>query len=373
MEKIKFAIIGCGYISTNHIKAIVENHKEAELVSVCDIIPGKAELKANEYIKIARDSNITAKKPSVFLDYKKMLTEENFDACAICTISGYRTSIAIDCMNSKKNILVEKPMAMSLEDADNMIEVAEINNVKLAVSHQNRFKAIMKLIKKALSEKRFGKIISISTRILWNRNREYYKQAKWKGTWKLDGGCFMNQCSHHIDILQWFMSSEIYSIYGQTDNFVHPYIETEDHGNIIIRYKNKAIGNVEGTVCIYPKNLDESLTLIGEKGTVALGGLGLKKILAWDFVDGNESIEEIQKKCDLEDEKYSGKGHTPLYKDFIKSIKNNTNPLIDGREGKKSLEIILMAYKSQKDSKPIIYQKDLKISTTDFIGMLDNN
>jgi len=372
MNKIKFAIIGCGYISTKHIKAIVDNYEEAELVSVCDIILEKAELKAEEYIKIAKDINVTAKKPSIYQDYKKMLTEENIDACAICTISGYRASIAIDCMNSKKNILVEKPMAMSLEDADEMIKSAEINNVKLAVSHQNRFKAIMKLIKQALLNKKFGKIISISANILWNRNKKYYESAEWKGTWSLDGGCLLNQCSHHIDLLQWFMDSEIYSVYGQTDNFIHPYIETEDYGNIIIRYKNKSIGNIEGTVCIYPKNLDESLTIIGEKGTVALGGLGLKKILAWNFIGEDENIEEIQRKCDLEDKRYFGKEHSPLYKDFIDSINNNAKPLIDGEEGKKSLEIILMAYQSQKENMPIIYQKDLKISTTDFTGMLDN-
>lgn len=373
MSKLRFAIIGCGNVCSKHIKAIVDNYREAELVSICDVLEEKTQSKINEYMEAAQENRLIVKKPKIYLNYKEMLAQEYLDACAICTISGSRPPIAIDCMNSKKHILVEKPMALSLSDADRMIETAEKNRVKLSVSHQLRFKAIMKRIEEALRERRLGKIISISTKILRNRNKEYYNQAKWRGTWELDGGCLLNQCSHHVDLLQWFMDSEIYSIYGQTDNFTHPYIETEDYGSITIRYKNGSIGNIEGTVSVYPKNLNESLTIIGEKGTVAIDGLGLNKILTWDFAGKQENVEEVQKVCDFEDEKYFGKEHSPLYEDFISAIKKGNTPAIDGYEGKKSLEIILMAYKSQKENRPIVYQKDLNISTTDFIGMLNKD
>jgi len=274
-------------------------------------------------------------------------------------------------MELKKNILVEKPMAMSLLDADIMIKTAEKNEVKLAVCYQNRFKPTIQKLKQAIDEGRFGRIIAGTARILWNRNREYYNQSKWRGTWELDGGCLMNQCSHNIDLLQWLMGSEIDTVFGQTENYLHPYIETEDYGSITIRFKNRSIGNIQGTVCVYPKNLEETLTILGEKGTVMIGGPALNKIIVWDFVDKKESLEKVQRKCNLEIESIYGKGHSPLYKNFIDSIRNNNSPLIDGYEGKKSLEIILMVYKSQKYSRVINYNEGLNISTKDFKGMFE--
>jgi predicted dehydrogenase len=371
MHKLKFAIIGCGYISTNHIRAIIDNFKDAELISVCDLLKNRAELKADEYVKKAKENHLTVKRPTVFNDYREMLKKENIDTCAICTISGYRTKISLYCMELKKNVLVEKPMAMSTMDANRMIKAAEKNKVKLAVCYQNRFRPTIQKLRQAIDEESFGRIIAGTARILWNRNRDYYERAKWRGTWKLDGGCLMNQCSHNIDLLQWLMSSEIDTVFGQIGNYLHPYNETEDYGSIIIRFKNGAIGNVEGTTCIYPQNLGETLTILGEKGTVVIGGIALDKVMIWNFEYKRKSIEEVQKECDLKSENIHSKGrHTPLYKNFIDSIQNNTNPLIDGYEGKKSLSIVLMAYQSQKYSKPIAYSENLSISSEDFMGML---
>ncbi len=372
MHKLKFAIIGCGYISTNHIKAIIDNFEDAELISVCDLLENRAELKADEYVLKAEENHLTVKRPTVFNDYREMLEKENIDTCAICTISGYRTEISIYCMELKKNVLVEKPMAMSTMDADRMIKTAEKNKVKLTVCYQNRFRPVIQKLRQTIDEGSFGRIIAGTARILWNRNRDYYERAKWRGTWKLDGGCLMNQCSHNIDLLQWLMGSEIDTVFGQTGNYLHPYNETEDYGSIIIRFKNGAIGNVEGTTCIYPQNLGETLTIIGEKGTVVIGGLTLDKVMVWNFEHKKKSIEEVQKECDLKSENIRSKGrHTSLYKNFIDSIQNNTNPLIDGYEGKKSLSIVLMAYKSQKYSRVINYNEGLNISTKDFEGMFD--
>ncbi|PKP62029.1 oxidoreductase [Candidatus Atribacteria bacterium HGW-Atribacteria-1] len=371
MHKLKFAIIGCGYISTNHIRAIIDNFEDAELISVCDLLKNRAELKADEYVKKAEENHLTVKRPTVFNDYREMLKKENIDICAICTISGYRTKISLYCMELKKSVLVEKPMAMSTMDADRMIKTAEKNKVKLAVCYQNRFRPTIQKLRQAIDEGSFGRIIAGTARILWNRNRDYYERAKWRGTWKLDGGCLMNQCTHNIDLLQWLMGSEIDTVFGQIANYLHPYNETEDYGSIIIRFKNGSIGNIEGTVCVYPKNLEETLTILGEKGTAVIGGLALNEIITWDFEDKKESLKEVQQRCNLEIENIYGKGHTPLYKNFIDSIKSNNSPLIDGYEGKKSLSIVLMAYKSQKYSRVINYNEGLNISTKDFEGMFD--
>jgi len=371
MKKLKFTLIGCGRISANHIKALLDNFKDAELVSVCDILKDRAELKADEYLVKAQQKNMPVIRPNIYTDYWEMLQKEDIDACAICTESGYHPKISINCLTLKKHVLVEKPMAMSLLDADRIIKTAEENKVKLSVCYQNRFNTTIQKLKQAIDERRFGKIIAGTARILWNRNRDYYDQAKWRGTWELDGGCLMNQCMHNIDLLQWMIGDEINAIFGQTRNYLHPYIETEDYGSIIIRFKNGVIGNIEGTVCVYPKNLEETLTILGEKGTVVIGGLALNKIIVWDFEDKKESLKEVQQKCNLEIENIYGKGHTPLYKNFIDSIRNNNFPLIDGYEGKKSLSIVLMVYKSQKYSRVINYNEGLNISTEDFIGMFE--
>ncbi len=370
MNKLKFALIGCGRISASHIKAILDNFEDAELVSVCDLIKDRAEQKADEYLNYSRERSVSVIQPKVFTDYQEMLQKEDINVCVVCTESGYHAEISLYCQNLKKHILVEKPMAMSILDADRMIQAAQKNNLKLAVCHQNRFNPPIQKLRQAINEERFGRIFAGTARILWNRNKEYYDKANWRGTWKLDGGCLINQCTHNIDLLQWMINSEIHSVYGQTANYMHPYIQTEDYGSIIIKFKNGAIGNIEGTVSVYPKNLKETLTILGEKGTVIIGGIAVNKILVWDFKDKIDSLEEIQQKYDTEIPNVYGNGHSPLYKDFIDSIRNNGNPLIDGNEGKKSLSIILMAYKSQKYSKAISYSKDLNISSKNFEGML---
>ena len=373
MNKLKFALIGCGRISKNHIKAIIDNFEDSELVSVCDILKDRAELKADEYLIKVQEKNISAIRPNVYVSYHEMLQKEDIDACAICTESGYHAEISINCIAFKKHVLVEKPMSLSLLDADRMIKAAEENKVKLSVCYQNRFNLPIQKLRQAIDEGRFGRIIAGTARILWNRNRDYYNQAKWRGTWELDGGCLMNQCMHNIDLLQWMIGDEVDNIFGQTANYLYTYIETEDYGSIIIRFKNGSIGNIEGTVCVYPKNLEETLTILGEKGTAVIGGLALNKIIVWDFEDKKESLKEVKQKCNLEIKNIYGKGHTPLYKNLIDSIRNNNPPLIDGYEGKKSLSIVLMAYKSQKYSRVINYNEGLNISSKDFVRMFNNN
>lgn len=340
------AIIGCGRISYKHVKAAIDNSDRIHLVAVCDLIEENANLQVKKYKEESRGNLV----PEVFTDYKEMLkAHKNIDIVSICTESGFHAEIAVFCMKKGMHVLVEKPMALSTKDADEMIRIADQYHVKLCVSHQNRFNPPIQRLRQAVEGGRFGRIISGNARILWNRGPSYYSQAPWRGTYAFDGGCLMNQCIHNIDLLQWMLGSEFEWINGVVDNFSHPYIEGEDYGSIQIKFKNGAIGNVEGTICVYPSNLEETLTIIGEKGIASIGGIALNKIETWRFEDGLDREDEIMNECNLDVDSVYGNGHTPLYKDFIDSLDNNTEPFINGETGKKAVEIILAAYKSSKE------------------------
>lgn len=362
---INLAIIGCGRISNKHVQAVIENNKQINLVACCDIIKERADKKVQEYLDKRKDIFMKNQLLRVYIDYKKLLERENIDLVAICTESGYHAEIAIDCMKVGKHVIVEKPMALSTEDAEKMIEVSKKNNVKLCVSHQNRFNQSIQKLRKAIIDGRFGKIIAGNARILWNRDENYYKQAAWRGTYELDGGCLMNQCIHNIDLLQWMLGGDIRWVHGDVSNNIHPYIEAEDYGSIQIKFQNGVIGNVEGTVCVYPKNLEETLTIIGEKGIVVVGGLAVNKIQTWRFSDGMDFEESVMSECNTEVDSVYGTGHTPLYRDMIQAIKENNRPYIDGESGKKAMEIILAAYKSSLEEKRIRFPLE-KIESKEF-------
>ncbi len=332
---LNFAIIGCGRISKNHIDALINNSDNCNLISVCDIMNEKAFQVKKQY-----EDNLTSADVKVYTDYIQMLENEDINVVSICTESGYHAKHAIDCLNHGKHVLIEKPMALSLEDADKIIELGKEKNLKVGVCHQNRFNPPIQKLRRAVEEGRFGKIINGTARILWTRDQNYYAQAPWRGTKALDGGTLMNQCIHNIDLLQWLMGSEVERVACERGTFLRN-IEMEDFGAILIRFKNGSIGIVEGSACVYPKNLEETLSIFGEKGTVVIGGLAVNKIQTWQFADERDYDEEDGS---TEVESVYGKGHTPLYRDFVDAIKDNRVPYISGEEGKKALGIILRAY-----------------------------
>lgn len=352
MNKIRFAIIGCGRISYKHVEALINNKEEAELVATCDVILENAIQKKESYEKEMKDAKV-----ATYSDYKEMLEKEEIDVVTIATESGYHPEIAIYCMEKGKHVIVEKPMALSIKDADKMIETAKKNNVKLCVSHQNRFNQPIQKLRRAVEENRFGKLINGTARILWNRNMNYYTQAPWRGTWELDGGTLMNQCIHNIDLLQWMLGGEVDTVYAQCDTFIRD-IEAEDFGAIVIRFKNGAIGIVEGSACVYPKNLEETLSIFGETGTVAIGGLAVNKFETWNFADEKDTLEELLREQEGDPDTVYGFGHTPLFKDMIDAINNNREPLVSGEQGKKGMAIILAAYKSRLTGMPIKFPLD---------------
>ena len=335
---LKFAIIGCGRISRWHVEAVVFNGTEAELVAVCDINREKAQEKAYLY------AQAIGRLPLVYTDYRTMLEEVYVDVVTIATESGYHASIATECMKKGRHVLVEKPMALSSKDADNMIRTSRNMGVKLGVCHQNRFNPSIIRLRRALEAGCFGRLINGTASIRWNRGDEYYSKASWRGTWSMDGGTLMNQCIHDIDLLQWMLGGQIETVYAQTGTFLRN-IEGEDFGAVIIRFKNKAIGIVEGSACVYPSNLCECLSIFGEDGTAVIGGLAVNKVETWMFKD-NTKAGYAEKTVDTPITSVYGKGHQLLFKDMIDAISNNREPLINGEEGRKALDIVLAAYKS---------------------------
>ncbi len=341
MKKYRFALIGCGRISKNHIAAATANQEIMELVAVCDPVTENAEKKAADYFAA------TGKKPAVYSDYKKMLEELPVDSCSIATESGYHAAIALDCIRHGKSVLVEKPMALNTKDAEQMISEAKAKGVTLGVCHQNRFNAPVQQLHKALADGRFGKLVNGTARILWNRTMPYYEQAPWRGTWAQDGGTLMNQCIHGIDLLQWNLGGEPDTVMAMTGNYLRD-IEAEDFGSILIRFKNGAIGIVEGTACIYPKNLEETLSISGATGTAVIGGLAVNRVETWNFSAPAAQDAEVEKLVGTDPKDVYGSGHNALYKNYIEAMDSHTDPLVSGTEGIKGMKIILAAYKSQK-------------------------
>ncbi len=335
MDKLKFAILGCGRIAYKHIEALINNVADCELVAVCDIIEQRAEDRKAQYIEVFSNAQV-----AVYTDYKKMLEEAGADVVVIATESGYHGKHALDVLNAGSHVLIEKPMALSLDEIDQINALADEKNLKVCVSHQNRFNRPIQKLKRALDEGRFGKLINGTARILWTRDQHYYELAPWRGTKALDGGTLMNQCIHNIDLLQWMMNSKVVSVKAELDTFLRD-IEMEDFGAILLRFENGAIGLIEGSACVYPKNLEETLSIFGETGTAVIGGLAVNEIETWDFAD-KKYYDNPETKDDIDN--VYGNGHTPLYHDFIEAIRNDTKPLIDGYEGRKSVEIILKAY-----------------------------
>lgn len=353
---MKYALIGCGRISPNHIMAAQNNG--LEMVAICDICEDNMRDK-----KVKFDLPDSVKSYS---DYKEMLKTEKPELVAIATESGKHASIAIDCINAGCNVIIEKPIALSLKDADAIIAAADAKGVKVCANHQNRFNKSIQKIREALEKNRFGKMFYGTAHIRWCRDHEYYDRAAWRGTWEQDGGALMNQCIHNIDLLRWMMGDDIVEVVGMTDRLHHDYIEAEDLGIALVRFANGSYGIIEGTTNVYPKNLEETLYLFGEKGTVKAGGASVNKIEEWRFSDMLDDPEAVMHQFAENPPNVYGYGHTPLYADMIDAIKNNRQPYVDGRAGRRALELVLAIYKSAATGESVKLPLE-KCSTLDFV------
>ena len=341
---MKYALIGCGRISTNHIKAALNN--KLTIVAVCDILPECMENLLSKH-DLEKDESIKR-----YEDYKQMIAEVKPELVSIATESGVHAEIALYCIEQGIHVIIEKPMAMSMRDANEIIKRSEEMGVKVCACHQNRFNVAIQKMRNALEEGRFGRLSHGSIHVRWNRNQDYYTQAPWRGTWAQDGGCLMNQCIHGIDLLRWTFGDEVEEVYGQTRQQFHDYLEAEDIGMAIVKFKNGAIATIEGTTNVYPKNLEETLYVFGEKGTVKIGGTSTNNIDVWDFSDENEDDEKNKGLKEATSNVY-GNGHTSLFADVINAIQTDRKPYIDAVAGKNALEMILAIYKSQKTGQPV--------------------
>ena len=341
---MKYALIGCGRIATNHIKAAVNN--KLEIAAVCDILPEAMENLLSKH-DLAGNTSILR-----YTDYVQMLDEVKPELVSIATESGIHAEIALACIDRGIHVIIEKPMAMSMQDADEIIRRSEEKNVKVCACHQNRFNIAVQKTRGALEAERFGRLSHGSVHVRWNRNEAYYTQAPWRGTWAQDGGCLMNQCIHGIDLLRWMMGDEVDEVYGTTRQQFHDYLEAEDVGMAVVKFKNGAIGTIEGTTNVYPKNLEETLYLFGEKGTVKIGGTSTNNIDVWDFSDETEA-DTANKNLKEATSNVYGNGHTSLFADMIEAVRSNRKPYVDAVAGRNAMEMILAIYKSQKTGMPV--------------------
>ncbi len=326
---MNYALIGCGRIAANHIKAVLNN--QLNLVAVCDIIPEHMET------LLAKHGLQNSTSIQRYTDYQKMLTEHpELELIAIATESGLHARIALDCIDAGVNVIIEKPIAMSMGDADEIIRRSEQKGVVVCACHQNRFNVAVKKTRQALEAGRFGKLSHGSIHVRWNRSREYYEQAPWRGTWAQDGGCLMNQCIHGIDLLRWMMGGEIDEVVGMA----------------VVTFKNGTVATIEGTTNAYPQNLEETLYLFGETGTVKIGGKSANNLDVWNFADETEA-DAANRGLEEPASNVYGNGHTSLYADVIEAIEKHRKPYVDAVAGRNALEIVLAIYKSTKTGQPV--------------------
>lgn len=358
---MKYALIGCGRIATNHIKAVLNNH--LELAAVCDVVPDHMEELLAKH-GLEKDSSVAR-----YTDYRELIEKEQPELVGIATESGIHAEIALFCIDHGVNCIIEKPIAMNMEDADEIVRRSREKGVKVSACHQNRFNLAVQETRKALLAGRFGRLSHGSVHVRWNRNQAYYEQAKWRGKWASDGGALMNQCIHGIDLLRWMLGDEAQEVYGVTRQQFHDYLEAEDVGMAVVKFKNGTVATIEGTTNVYPQNLEETLYLFGEKGTVKLGGTSTNNIDVWNFADEQETDQENRRLQEATNNVY-GNGHTSLYADVIDAVRNGREPYVDAVAGRNALEIVLAIYKSQKEGVPVrLPLRDFR--STDMTGEFD--
>lgn len=342
-RKIKIAIVGCGRISKNHFGSIEKHKDDLELVSICEIDP------------IVLSKHKSKYRVKGYQDLIDMLENEELDLVSICTPSGIHADQAELCAKYGVNVMTEKPMATSWHDGLRMVKACENAKVRLFVVKQNRRNPTIQMLKQALTEKRFGKIYMVQINVFWTRPQEYYDQASWRGTFEYDGGAFMNQASHYVDLLDWLIGpvNKVHSIMSTSRN-----IEVEDTGVLNIKWRNGTVGSMSVTMLTYPKNLEGSITVIGEKGTVRLGGVAVNEIEYWEFEKKKDYDDDI-KKASYKTSSVYGFGHPLYYKNVIDTLRGDDIAETDGREGLKSLEVIIAAYISARDGKTISLPLDI--------------
>jgi len=333
-RKIRVGVVGCGRISQNHFGAIFNFDSDLSLVAVCDTNSAALNETTQKY-------NVAG-----YNDLAQMLSAEKLDLIVLCTPSGLHPEQAILAAKYKVNVISEKPMATRYSDGLTMVEECDKAGVRLFVVKQNRHNDTLQLLKRAIADGRFGQIKLVHMNVFWTRPQEYYDQGNgWRGTWEFDGGAFMNQASHYVDLLDWLIGP-VDSVQAITSTSRQ--IEAEDTGVLNIKWRNGAIGSMAVTMLTYPKNLEGSITILGETGTARVGGVAVNDIQIWDFADSRDYDEQIGN-ANYKTTSVYGFGHPKYYENIVNTLRGSDEPLTDGRAGLKSLEILSAAYLAARD------------------------
>ena len=337
-RRIRFALVGCGRIATNHFNAISTHASRCELVGVCDVNADA----------LAAAAQSTGARP--YRNLTEMLARSDADAYIICTPSGLHPEQAIQIAAAGRHVITEKPMATRWEDGKRMVTACDAAGVRMFVVKQNRRNATLQLLKSAVDKKRFGRIYMVNLNVFWTRPDAYYNSAKWRGTWEFDGGAFMNQASHYVDLIDWIIGP-VESLQAYTATLARD-IEVEDTGVISLRWRNGALGSMNVTMLTYPRNLEGSITILGEHGTVRIGGVAVNEVQQWEFATPHED-DLLVRDASYQTTSVYGFGHPLYYDNVIKVLRGEAEPETDGREGLKSLEVLVAAYMSARDGKRV--------------------
>lgn len=333
-RKLKVGLVGCGRISKSHFVSILHYNEDIELTAVCDVDFEALKSTKREY------------KVRGYLDLEAMLSEETLDLLVLCTPSGLHSEQAIIAAQHGVHVVSEKPMATNHEDGLKMVKACDAAGVRLFVVKQNRRNATLQLLKRAIDEKRFGNIKMVHLNVFWTRPQEYYDHGQgWRGSWEFDGGAFMNQASHYVDLVEWLIGpvERVQAMMSTTRD-----IEAEDTGVVNIKWRNGALGSMAVTMLTYPKNLEGSITILGETGSVKVGGVAVNEIQTWDFAEKCDYDDDV-KSANYETTSVYGYGHPLYYKNIIDVMRGDAKPETDGREGLKSLEFLTAAYLAARD------------------------
>ena len=343
-RKINIAVVGCGRIANNHFQAIESHRERLTLTAVCDNNPGRL------------SSAIAQNGVDGYDNIGELLRYSNADIVALCTPSGLHPMQAIKVAQSGRHVLTEKPMATRWQEGLQMVKACDDANVHLFVVKQNRLNATLQLLKQAIDKERFGRIFMANINVFWTRPQDYYNQHEWRGTREFDGGAFMNQASHYIDLIHWLLGP-VESIQAMMGTLARK-MEAEDTGVMNVRWRNGAMGSVNVTMLTYPQNYEGSITVLGEKGTVRIGGVAVNAIQHWEFADKQPEDEQI-KNSNYETNSVYGFGHPLYYDNVINTLQGSAQALTDGREGLASLELIIAAYYAARDGKTVYLPLEL--------------
>ena len=337
-RRIRFALVGCGRIAEKHFEALEKHAERAELVAVCDTDPAA----------LARAAARTRARGFATLD--ALLAQSDAEVIVLATPSGIHAAQAIQAAEAGRHVVTEKPMATRWHDGERMVAACDKAGVGLFVVKQNRMNATIQLLKRAIEKKRFGRIYMVSVNVFWSRPQAYYDSASWRGTWEFDGGAFMNQASHYVDLLDWLVGP-VESVHAFTATLARR-IEVEDTGVASIRWRSGALGSVSVTMLTHQKNFEGSITILGETGSVRIGGVAVNEIQAWDFADSDPDDAKVRD-ASYQTTSVYGFGHPAYYDNVIRALRGEARAETDGREGLRSLELLIGMYLSARDGKTV--------------------